>query len=94
LRASKSELVKIKEVEEELKKKVLSLEEALAKAENELGKSQVRIFREKELLLCVSRKYPDPYHRGNWKFWRSRALKALGKTSGTRGLNTSRGHAQ
>ena len=44
LRASKSELVKIKEVEEELKKKVLSLEEALTKAENELGKSQVRIF--------------------------------------------------
>lgn len=52
LQASKSELVKIKEVEEELKKKVLSLDEALAKANNDLGKSQVRLYFEKNSCCC------------------------------------------
>ena len=58
----------------------------------------VNKFKEKELgnvmemfclqLLCVSRKYPDPHHRGNWKFWRGRGLKGLGNFRGVGGLKT------
>ena len=53
LKASKSELVKVQESEEELKKKMLSLEEALSKANNDLGKSQVTITFVKEVLHLV-----------------------------------------
>ena len=41
LKASKGELDKSLQAEEELKKKVAALEEALAKANNDLGKSEV-----------------------------------------------------
>lgn len=41
LKTAKGELAKVQSSEDELKKKVASLEEALAKANNDLGKSQV-----------------------------------------------------
>lgn len=41
LKTAKGELAKVQSSEDELKKKVVSLEEALAKANNDLGKSQV-----------------------------------------------------
>lgn len=41
LAASRTELAKVQGAEEELKKKVASLEEALTKANNDLGKSEV-----------------------------------------------------
>ena len=41
LKTTRSELVKTQESEGELKKKVAALEEALSKANNDLGKSQV-----------------------------------------------------
>jgi len=37
---------------------------------------------------CVSWKYPDPHHRGNWKFWRVQVLKGLGNSIRVRGLKT------
>ena len=38
--------------------------------------------------MCISRKYPDPHHGGNRKFWRSGGLKGLRNSGGVRGLKT------
>ncbi|XP_068729611.1 ribosome-binding protein 1-like isoform X7 [Montipora capricornis] len=56
LKASKSELVKVQQTEEELKKKMLSLEEALSKANNDLGKSQKDKEKEEKQLEEAQRK--------------------------------------
>ena len=37
------------------------------------------------LILCGSRKYPYPHHRGNWKFQRGGGVKSPGKSRGEGG---------
>ena len=37
-----------------------------------------------KLTLCVPRKYPDPYHGGNWKFRRSGGVDGPGNSEGER----------